>query len=178
MNSSDPSILFDQLFLEAEKRFGRRSRALSITVMPRDNLIPETVRNGDTCCVYYSREAENDPQRLRFQLAHEVIDVLSGALRRDARKLDEGFAVWFSLQQSDRNYRRRARRSLPHLFAEALKLFDQMKPTDIKIKELRSKCSDLDNVRTENLEEIFLVSREQAQSILLRVPMEMHARLT
>jgi hypothetical protein len=114
LKTNDPSFLFNQLLLDAEERFGPRSRAMAATVVPRDNPTPETVPNGaEGCFVYYYGEAQNDPQRLRFQLAHEAIHVLSGALRRDARKLEKGLAVWFSLRQADRKYRRRARSSLP-----------------------------------------------------------------
>jgi hypothetical protein len=52
-----------------------------------------------------------------------------------------------------------------------------MKPTDSKIKKLRSECPDLDNAKAELLMRIFLVSNEQAQKILERVPAEMHTRL-
>ena len=170
--------LFDQLILKAEERFGPRSYTLAPTVKPWDNPIPETVRDRpDACSVYYAREAESNDQLLRFQLAHEAIHVLSGALKREARKLEEGFAVWFSLDQVRRHYRRHARKLLPNLFKRALELFCQLKPTDSKIKELRSECPDLNDARAELLMRIFLVSDEQAQKILERVPFERDARL-
>jgi hypothetical protein len=182
MSSNNPSKLFDRLLSEAEERFGPRSRALNPTVMPRDNVIPETVQNEmvpDACFVYFAREAEGDYQRLRFQLAHEAIHVLSGVLKRDALKLEEGFAVWFSLnhRKVKEEYRRRAYDSLPPLFKDALKFFRRMKPTDSTIKQLRYECRFFDNVRPESLTKIFSVSGEHARKILQRVPKEMHARL-
>ena len=90
----DAPSLFNELLAEAETRFGPRSRTLAPIVEPRDDLIiPETIPDGaDRCKVFYAREAQHDYLRLGFQLAHEAIHVLSGALRRDARNLEEGFA--------------------------------------------------------------------------------------
>jgi hypothetical protein len=171
-----PPDLFDRLLTEAETRFGKRARLLHpIIVLPRDN--PTPGQNG--CFVYYDRNAENEFFRLQFQLAHEAIHVLSGALRRDATKLEEGFAVWFSLHhdQMNRKLRKREESALKPLFAEALKLFIDLGPTDDAISALRTLRPDLDTVEPADLERVFSVSEERALRILDRVPLGMHARL-
>jgi hypothetical protein len=175
----DASILFSELLAEAERRFGPRSRTLTPVVDARDQLIPETIPNGaDSCIVHYAREAQHDHLRLSFQLAHEAIHVLSGALSRDALKLEEGFATWFSLHnsQGNRKYRGRARALLPPIFKEALALFCQIRPTDDRIKYLRNKCSDLDRVTPDLLTEVFLVSNDLARQLCERVSNETRDR--
>jgi hypothetical protein len=75
------SSIFREALRYAERRFGERTRKLKIKVEARDNEVPETVADGSSACVvYYARKAKRDLDRVRFQLAHEAIHVLSGAL--------------------------------------------------------------------------------------------------
>jgi hypothetical protein len=170
---------FRLLLKQAELRFGKRSRKLKIKVESRTELVAETVPDGDDACVvYYAREAKRDPQRLRFQLAHEAIHVLSGALKREALKFEEGLAVWFSLNfdDSDPRYSALARGTLPQMFSEALDLFEQLGPTDEKIKELRSRCNSLDGTTPELLQMVFSTTITLAERLCERVPADMHLR--
>jgi hypothetical protein len=108
------------LLKEAEVRFGSASRKIRFKVRARENPAPETRADGTAgATVYYAREARHDPSRLRFQLAHEVVHCLSGTFKRDPLKLEEGFAVYFSLNlwANDPAYQEKARDSLP-LFIE------------------------------------------------------------
>jgi hypothetical protein len=106
---------------KAEQRFGLRTRKFrTLKVQGRDNPTPETIPDGiDGCLVHYYGEIKHDFDRLRFQLSHEAIHVLLGSLRRDCRYIEEGLAVWFSLDVSEESYRKRAEDGLPQLFAEA-----------------------------------------------------------
>lgn len=170
--------VFISLLELAERRFGDRSRNLKIKVNGRDDDIPETVSLGaDKCCVYYYRKAKQHEQRLRFQLAHEAIHVLSGALKRKALKLEEGLAVWFSLDVlDDHSYRDQARVSLSPIFKEALELFEQLTPSDNAIAALRACCSCLDEVAPQHLKQVFGCSHELAVKLCERVPEDMHLR--
>jgi hypothetical protein len=171
--------LFNELLVTAEGRFGLRSRALRIDVRPRNHRTPETVPDGPSgCVVHYFQEAEKDYQQLRFQLAHEAIHALSGALVRDARKLEEGLAVWFSLSAMNRQYRKRAEGGdgVSPLFLDALQLFEQLKPTDSKISKFRLKCPDLDQASPELVAESFSIEISLASRLCQRVPTEIHLR--
>jgi hypothetical protein len=176
-----PSQRFASLLAEAEKRFGPRSRELQFTLAPRTNPVPETMENGpDGCVVYYFDQVASDPERLCFQLAHESIHVLSGGLRRSARNIEEGLAVWFSLNNSqllDRNYKARARVSLPALYKKALDLFCGLNPSDDSIKVLRAEASNLDDVTPDLLVKLFSASPALAENLCERVSEEMQDRL-
>ncbi len=173
-----PNTIFKRLLERAETRFGPRSHDLKIKVNGRDDEIPQTERNGeDGCIVYYYGKVRRDDDRLQFQLAHEAIHVLSGAIRREALLLEEGLATRFSLDVSSLSYRDSARASLPVLFKDALVQFEQLRATDQTIKALRLKCPCLDDVTPDLLKEFFSATDELANSLCARVPPDMHLRL-
>ena len=174
-----PKKVFLSLLEQAERRFGDRSRKLRIKINGRDHDIPETVPDGDDgCCVYYYRNARRDMQRLRFQLSHEAIHVLSGAFNREALIFEEGLATSFSLDifHDDKLYQDRARASLPQLFYDALQLFGQLAPTDESIRNLRANCSCLDKITPDLLTQEFHCPNELAMKLCMRVPADMHLR--
>ena len=176
MGSKD---VFMSLLEQAERRFGTRSRKLRIKVNGREEDIPETLADGpDACVVYYYRKVKHNTQRLRFQLAHEAIHVLSGVFRRDALKFEEGLATWFSLDifRKDPSYYDKAQASIPPLFKDALELFEQLKPTDETITTLRARCSCLDKVSPDLLKEVFDASDKLANKLCERFPLDMHLR--
>ena len=180
MSSIDPSALFDGLLDEAEDRFGPRARQLNIDVVAREHPTPESISNGpDSCTVYFAREAEGNLPRLRFQLAHEAIHVLSGAFKRRATYFEEGFAVWFSLnlREKDRAYDHQTHANLPLLFKEALKLFKKLNPTDEKLKLLRTDCPSLDMITADRLKGHFSIADNWVAKLIDRVPEEMHLRV-
>jgi hypothetical protein len=171
--------VFDDILLKAEQRFGKRSRDLAISVEPRDHKTPESIAIGTNgCVVHYFRAVEVDSQRLRFQLSHEAIHVLSGNFRRDVPIIEEGLAVSFSLSVMDRNYRRRSKKGdgLSPLFINALSLFDELKSGDDSIRQLRLKCPDLDQVTPTLLISVFSCSMSLASKLCQRVPQDMHLR--
>jgi hypothetical protein len=176
-----PSTRFRTLLKEAEHRFGPRSRKIRIKVEPRSDQVPETILNAtnDGATVYYARVAKDDPLRLRFQLAHEAIHCLSGAFRRDALVLEEGLAVYFTLNLTNKNssYDQRATDALPPLFNNALALFNRLNPTDEKIKALRTHYPCLDAVQPEILQSVFGATNGLVNELCDRVPNEMHMRL-
>lgn len=171
--------LFNELLSKAEQRFGARSRTVRIKVLARNKQTPESVADGsDGCIVYYFQETEKDYQRLRFQLAHEAVHVLSGAFVREARKLEEGLAVWFSLSVINRSYRKRAERGdgVSSLFLDALKWFTKLKATDDRIRAFREKCPNLDFATPELIAKVFRVDMPLASELCQRVPADMHLR--
>jgi hypothetical protein len=173
------TTLFNELLSAAENRFGTRSRDLTVQVEARDHKTPETIPSGaNGCIVYYFREAESDYQRLRFQLAHEAIHVLSGTLNREALKLEEGLAVWFSLSVMNRQYRKRVEKGdgISRLFLDAFNLFKRLDPNDDKVKRLREKCPALDEAIPELIAEIFAVDIGLASELCQRVPPDMRLR--
>jgi hypothetical protein len=179
----DPSALFQEELKRSEEQFGSRTRHLATKVEPRDG-IPETAPDGvDGCIVYFQRAAAKDWQKLRFQLAHEAVHVLSGGLRRDATRFEEGLAVWFSLHANNREYRQRAERELPAMFRDAYNLFKKLEQkyemeSHDKIKALRQQCPDLDNVNSDILIKIFEAPQTLADALCRRVSKHMQDRLS
>lgn len=174
-----PSELFNELLAKAELRFGPRTRSLNIEVVPRSHLTPETITSGpDGCIVHYFEGAASDRERLSFQLGHEAIHVLSGAFVREARMLEEGLAVSFSLDAVTRNYRRRTKRGegISLLFLRAFRSFENLKATDAKITEFRQQCPNLDNATPQLIAGIFIVDPQVASELCQRVPPDMHLR--
>jgi hypothetical protein len=49
-------------------------------------------------CVEVSNSASGDKDRLQYQIAHEVIHFLAPVRKPPAKMIEEGLAVWFSLE--------------------------------------------------------------------------------
>ncbi len=164
---------------KAEQRFGPRTRKFrTLKVQGRDNQTPETVPDGDGgCLVHYYSKAKHDSERLRFQMSHEAIHVLLGSLQRECRYIEEGLAVWFSLSVAEDAYGKRAEAGLPVLFADALKLLRQAKPTDQKIQALRKLSPDLDDLEVQHLIDALSIDEELAVKLHSRVPPDMKFRI-
>jgi hypothetical protein len=135
-------------------------------VCHRDDETPETVPDRDNgCLVHYYGKVKHDADRLRFQLSHEAIHVLLGSLKRECRYIEEGLAVWFSLSVSEDSYSKRAEKGLPKLFAEALTLLRQAKPTDEKIQKLRKLSADLDELEVQHLIDALSIDKDLAEKL-------------
>lgn len=163
---------------KAEKRFGPRARKFrTLKVQGRDKATPESIREGDDgCIVYYYGAVKRNVDRLRFQLSHEAIHVLLGSLKRDCRYIEEGLAVWFSLSVCEESYRDLAEASLPKLFADALALFRQAKPTDEAISNLRLLSPDLDKLEPDHLVKSLSIDSDLAHQLMARVPTDIKLR--
>jgi hypothetical protein len=146
-------------------------------VQARSNPTPEAVLNNNTVYVYYFDQA-TDGQQLVFQLAHEVIHVLAGVFRRDARIFEEGWAVEFSLSRVSEAYRRRCESGagIAPLFREAHEKFRQLRATPVRIQKLRKACA-IDDITPEILQRVFNAPSDLAAALCQRVSVHDSDRL-
>ena len=112
--------LFKVLLANAERLYGKRSTNHKFTIKGRDSLTPETILDpaAGEVTIWFANEARHDYDRLRLQLAHEVIHVLCGGFKRQCLTFEEGLAVQFSLSVSTEAYAKntsRRHRSWPRL---------------------------------------------------------------
>ena len=142
-------------------------------------MIPETVRLGTAAVIYFSIDARHNFFRLRFQLAHEAIHFLSGALRRDSLKFEEGLAVHFSLtlRRRDAHYDAETQRKLPPMFDECLQLYRALGAKDEQIRSLRLATPNLDKIDRSKIMEFFSADSTLAEKLCERVPFDMTHRL-
>jgi hypothetical protein len=94
-----------ELVAEAETRFGPREPGWTLlTAYNSDQTIcaPCTLSapDGRVARVILSENAQGDPIRTRFQLAHEAIHCLAPEARADAVNIEEGVATLFSISAS------------------------------------------------------------------------------
>jgi hypothetical protein len=171
-----PKKTFSDLVLEAERRFGSRTRPIQYEVVGRQNLIPESVFAGGIATIYFASEARHDFFRLRFQLAHEAVHYICGGFRRDTTKLEEGLAVHFSLtlHRRDPDYDKRSEASLPAMFTDCLSLFRQARMTDAIVEEIRASIPNLDNLAPSDL--VRFTEERLAQTLCERVSHNMEDR--
>ena len=110
-----PTPLFKVLLANAERLYGKRSTNHKFTIKGRDSLTPETILDpaAGEVTIWFANEARHDYDRLRLQLAHEVIHVLCGGFKRECLTFEEGLAVQFSLSVSTEAYAKAAENELP-----------------------------------------------------------------
>ena len=165
-----PTPLFKVLLANAERLYGKRSTNHKFTIKGRDSLTPETILDpaAGEVTIWFANEARHDYDRLRLQLAHEVIHVLCGGFKRECLTFEEGLAVQFSLSVSTEAYAKAAENELPPLYANALARFRELKAIPQQIRDLREKLH-IDNLQPSILEEYFAAPPELATALCMRV---------
>lgn len=90
--------ILGSLLAEAENRYGERDRAYTILGVEFGGEIPNTWYPGDRkqVSVKLSLEARDRPHQAVFQLAHEVIHLLSPTGKTGTNVFEEGLATLFA----------------------------------------------------------------------------------
>ena len=104
----DETTLTEQmglLLIEAEERFGPRDRDFTPLGIQFDRERPcISVIGGRFLTVNLTFAARSDPERAYFQMAHEVVHMLSPGQQRSALAIEEGLATIFSEEKSKGRY--------------------------------------------------------------------------
>jgi hypothetical protein len=176
--NGEPNELLAALIGDSVERFGPRFRETWIIarVEIEGDAYPETFVDTEAGIIQVriTNSAGRDAQKATYQLAHEAIHCIAATGRRDTIYFEEGLANYNALTSRylDRNYRRRARRTLPGVLRVPLAAFEALKPTDEAIRALRLEQPDFDRLQPHLIERILGVGPDIAASVCQRMPFD------